>query len=87
MRYVSSRIEQKIFDDIYRFYITNALKILTTNTAKFAGGSELTKTYREIITADYSKSQEDVEIEQEQQAHDIINSMKSKLGKINKKGG
>lgn len=87
MRYVSSRIEKKINDDIYRFYITNALKILTSNTARFAGGTELAKTYREIITADYSGAKEDNAEEQERQAQDIINSMKSKLGKINKKGG
>ena len=87
MRYVSSRIEKKINDDIYRFYITNALKILTSNTARFAGGTELSKTYREIITDDYSKTNSDSEEKQEQQAQDIINSMKSKLGKINKKGG
>jgi hypothetical protein len=59
----------------------------SSNTARFAGGTELSKTYREIITDDYSKTNSDSEEKQEQQAQDIINSMKSKLGKINKKGG
>lgn len=77
MRYVSSRIDQKLHDDIYRFYVTNALKILTTNTAKFAGGTELTKTYREIISNDTVQSEE----QQEKEAQDIIKNMKAKIAK------
>lgn len=77
MRYVSSRIDQKLHDDIYRFYVTNALKILTTNTAKFAGGTELTKTYREIISNDAVQSEE----QQEKEAQDIIKNMKAKIAK------
>lgn len=77
MRYVSSRINQKLHDDIYRFYVTNALKILTTNTAKFAGGTELTKTYREIISNDTVQSEE----QQEKEAQDIIKNMKAKIAK------
>lgn len=78
MRYVSSRIDKKLHDDIYRIYVTNALKILTTNTAKFAGGTELTKTYREIIS---DENQVESEEQQEQKAQDIIKSMKSKIAK------
>jgi hypothetical protein len=77
LRYVSSRIDQKLHDDIYRFYVTNALKILTTNTAKFAGGTELTKTYREIISNDTTQSEE----QQEKEAQDIIKNMKAKIAK------
>jgi hypothetical protein len=77
LRYVSSRINQKLHDDIYRFYVTNALKILTTNTAKFAGGTELTKTYREIISNDTVQSEE----QQEKEAQDIIKNMKAKIAK------
>ena len=79
MRYVSSRIDQKLYDDIYRFYVTNALKILTTNTAKFAGGTELTKTYREIISNDNDTVQS--EEQQEKEAQDIIKNMKAKIAK------
>lgn len=76
LRYVSSRIDKKFNDDIYRFYITNALKILTTNTAKFAGGTELTKTYREIISNDTVSEEQ-----QEKEAQDIIKNMKAKIAK------
>lgn len=79
MRYVSSRINVKISDDIYRFYITNALKILTSNTARFAGGTELTKTYSDIISDD---DQEELEKENEEKAADIISNIKAKISKV-----
>lgn len=40
---------RKYKDEIYRVYITDALKIIAENTAKFAGGSHLTKRYVEMI--------------------------------------
>ena len=76
MRYVSSRIDKKINDDIYRIYITNALKILTGNTAKFAGGTELVKAYNEIIMP---IDEEETKAEQQEEAQDIIAMMKSKI--------
>lgn len=79
MRYVSSRIDKKINDDMYRFYVTNALKILTGNTAKFAGGTELTKTYYDITHSDEIEEQE---YEQELEAKEIIENIKSKLAKV-----
>lgn len=79
MRYVSSRIEEQVNDDIYRIYVTNALKILTGNTARFAGGTELTKKYSDIIS---DKTEEEMEEEQEQQAQDVINRMKEKISKV-----
>lgn len=80
MRYVSSRINIKTTDDIYRFYVTNALKILTSNTARFAGGSELTKTYRDIISP--SEDEQEEEQDGDAQAQEIIAKMKSKIAKV-----
>jgi hypothetical protein len=60
------------------------LKILTTNTAKFAGGSELSKTYREIIQ-DIRETDEDKQ-EAQQEAHDVINTMKNKLKGLRARG-
>lgn len=80
MRYVSSRIDKKTNDDIYRIYITNALKILTTNTAKFAGGSELTKSYHDIISDDAVEEQQQQDDEQE--AQNVISNIKSKLSNL-----
>lgn len=82
MRYVSSVIDKKNNDDIYRFYVTNALKILTTNTAKFAGGSELVKTYAEIIAPKSAEDEAEQERENNEQAQDVIAMMKNKIGKM-----
>jgi hypothetical protein len=60
------------------------LKILTTNTAKFAGGSELSKTYREIIQ-DIRETDEDKQ-EAQQEAQDVINTMKNKLKGLRARG-
>ena len=78
MRYVSSKINLKIDDDMYRFYISNGVKILTSNTARFAGGSELVKTFREIMSPVEAETEEDKQ-ESEQAAQEIIQKMKQKI--------
>lgn len=60
------------------------MKILTTNTAKFAGGSELSKTYREIIQ-DIRETDEEKQ-EAQQEAQDVINTMKNKLKGLKARG-
>ena len=80
LRYVSSRIETNLNDDIYRFYVTGALKILTSNTAKFAGGTELVKNYSEIISG--SDTEEEEENSSEKEAQNIIARMKSKIANM-----
>lgn len=82
MRYVSSVIDKKNEDDIYRIYITNALKILTTNTAKFAGGSELVKSFSEIIAPKSAEEEQEQQKDNEEQARDVISMMKSKIAKM-----
>lgn len=79
MRYVSSKINTKVSDDMYRFYIANGIKILTGNTARFAGGTELTKSFYDIMHSDEIK---EAEIEQEQEAKNVIDNIKSKLAKV-----
>ena len=79
MRYVSSKINTKVSDDIYRFYISNAVKILTENTARFAGGSELSKSYYDIMHKDeIIENEKQNEIE----AESVISTMKSKISKL-----
>ena len=81
MRYVSSKLDQKMDGDIYRFYISNGIKILTANTAKFAGGSELTKTFRDIVRPPIQETEQDKQ-EQEQEAQSVINQMIAKMKDI-----
>lgn len=49
MRYASVRLEQLQRDRAYRIYVTDCLKVIGENTARFAGGSSLTKRYAEVI--------------------------------------
>lgn len=49
MRYVAARLEHKHRETAYRIYITDALKVLSMNTAKFAGGEYLTERYADQL--------------------------------------
>ena len=42
-------LEGEIHEEIYRVYITDTLRIISENTAKYAGGAYATKRYAEII--------------------------------------
>ena len=59
----------------YKSYITDALKIITENTAKSVGGSMLTMRYCDII--DRSKPQDD-----EKTADEIIENIRYKLSML-----
>lgn len=49
MRYVDSRLKEKQREIAYRIYVTDALKILTTNSARMAGGSVLSVRYYDAV--------------------------------------
>lgn len=44
-----SAFSRKRKSEIYRMYVTDALKVIAENTAKFAGGSVMSKRYEDII--------------------------------------
>lgn len=44
-------------EESYRAYITEALRILTENTAKYSGGSYLKKSYSEIFSKKEEKKE------------------------------
>ena len=71
----------KINDDIYRFYISNGVKILTSNTSRFAGGTELVKSYRDIIYPEHEETEEEKR-EYEQEAQSVMKHMISKIKKV-----
>jgi hypothetical protein len=64
-------IKKEQEEQIFRLYITDALKILTENTAKMYGGASLTKRYADII--DMSKPVET------RTQEEIIDHIKRKL--------
>jgi hypothetical protein len=47
---VIAKLEEKQEETIYRIYLTDALKIIGENTAKFAGGSMISKRFCDIIS-------------------------------------
>jgi len=57
--------EQKEF--AYRVYMSDALKLITENTGKYAGGSHLTKRYADIMTQKPADTRTGAEI-----ARDVI---------------
>lgn len=79
---MSSRLKFKVDDDIYRFYVTNSLMVLTGNTAKFAGGKEMTARFSDIVRPPASEGAGEDDEQQKQEAEDIITNMKSKLSKL-----
>lgn len=50
MRYVIAKAEQKAMDKAYRIYVTDGIKVISENTAKFvSNGSYLGKRFIDAI--------------------------------------
>lgn len=49
MRYVKARKEQKTLEEAYRIYVTDCLKLTSENTARYAGGSNVSVRYYDLI--------------------------------------
>lgn len=69
MRYVEARYKKDCRDEAYRIYLSDGLKVLTENTAHFAGGSALTMRLYEILHP----------ITESRTEAEIIDNIKSKL--------
>lgn len=59
----------------YRIYITDALKVLTENTAKMFGGATIKMRYAELIDTEPQK-------EETRTADEVVDSIKEKLEKL-----
>lgn len=77
MKYVLARIKDRVKTYAYRYYITDGIKVLTSNTAKFAGGSELVLSYREMIDVNSEKDPD-----KEKSGEEIIAHMKKKISML-----
>lgn len=60
MRYALSRYRREAEDKAYRVYITDALKVLTGNTANYAGGSVMSGRYADLWKPADTRSAEEV---------------------------
>ena len=49
MRYAMARYQSQQRDLAYRIYVTDCLRIISENTAKFGGGSYITAKFVDII--------------------------------------
>lgn len=72
--------EQK--EQAYRTYVTEALKILTENTAKYSGGKFLSKSFSDVYKKEEKK-------EKEKTADEVISEIDEMLANLRgeKKGG
>jgi len=75
MRYVEAKTAETADAEAYRFYIAEGLKVLTGNTARFAGGTELKLSLSDVLSRQKRKPDN-------RTAAQIIRHMKEKLGKI-----
>lgn len=73
MRYVRTRFEVEQRELTYRFYVTNALKIITENTAKMGGGQYMKDRFCDIVTPP---------IEDDRSGAEIAENIKEKLKRI-----
>ena len=49
MRYVMSRYAQQVETDAYRVYVTDVLKVITSNIVNGFGGAEINERYYDMI--------------------------------------
>lgn len=63
MRYVEARLKQKQRDEAYRIYVTDALKAISENTSKFAGGQYMNKRYVDDFLPEPTEKEEKEVIE------------------------
>ena len=79
MRYVSAKMRSQAETYTYRNYTADALKVLTSNTAKFNGGAELVSSYRDLLTSLLNHNNRS---KQELSGDEIIRKMKCKISKL-----
>lgn len=72
-RYVFARFEQDAREKAYRVYVTDVLKILAENTAKYSGGSYMKIRYYDLIRP---------KPEENRTPEEIIGNMKEKIARI-----
>ena len=76
MRYVFAKYNEKQYEQAYRIYTTDSLKIIAENTAKLGGGSVLKVRYAELIGL------AEPEKEETRTSEEIIGSISDKLRKL-----
>ena len=68
-----SLVKERILNKAYRVYVTDALKVIAENTAKFSGGGYLKTRYYDVINP---------RPEETRTPEEIVSSIKAKLARI-----
>lgn len=81
LKYATEKAKMGIEAKVYRIYVTDTLKLIAKNTARFGGGSAINSRYYDIITPmeDVPEESEDVP---EESADEIISRIKNKLAEF-----
>lgn len=61
LRYAIERLKEYKREMEYRFYVTDALKVITENTQKVAGGAAMQKRFADIMSNQVSRKNPTVE--------------------------
>lgn len=75
IRYAVEKWKKSENDNIYRIYVTDCLKLIAENTAKFSNGGIIQTRYYDILNPAQDNATNET-------ADEIINRMKSKLESI-----
>lgn len=75
IRYAVEKWKKSENDNIYRIYVTDCLKLIAENTAKFANGGIIQKRYYDILNPAPDNTTDEA-------ADEIINRMKLKLERM-----
>ncbi len=73
MAYCSARVVKERKNQVYRAYITDALKSISENTAKYADGSYMKERYIDIVRPKPMENRT---------SNEIIGSIKAKLARM-----
>ena len=73
MRYVKAKAQQNALDKSYRIYVTDGLKMISENSAKYAGGMYLSTRYTDVIKKP---------VKETRTKDEIIDGIKAKLKKM-----
>ena len=73
MRYVKAKAQQNALDKSYRIYVTDGLKMISENSAKYAGGTYLSTRYTDVIKKP---------VKETRTKEEIIKGIKDKLKKM-----
>lgn len=75
-QYIAQKYQDEQHDEIYRIYVTDTLKAITENTARFNGGNIIGKRYWDIVDTGCNRPQRTSE--------DIISSVCETLNFLGK---